>query len=154
MPRRIHPLRQSRLDVELDLMPVDRVFQRWATSVGSGLPTERWSDTHTQVPPLPDDAAIAVDRHICRSPERVRRFIHAWYRSQDASAVIAKRFGLSREGVYLYWRSVLWQSRAAFLAIPCVAKLMAASDTETPSPARLSQPRGATIIPDPVAEVA
>lgn len=125
MARRIHPLRQSRMDIELDLMPADRVFQRWATSVGSGLPTERWSETHTQVPPLPDDAAIAVDRHICRSPERVRRFIHAWYRSHDASSVIASRFGLSREGVYLYWRSVLWQSRAAFLAMPRVVKLMA-----------------------------
>lgn len=120
----IHPNRQSRLDIELDLMPTDRIFQRWARSVGSGVPAEQWSDMHTQASELPPEAAIFVDQYICHSPPQIKHFLHAWYRGQDPSAEIAKRFGFSREGVYLHWRAVLWSAKAVFDRTACVHELM------------------------------
>jgi len=122
--RIIHPGRPSRLDIELDLMPTDRIFQRWARSVGAGIPAEQWSDTHTQASELPPGAAIFVDQYICHSPHQVRQFLHAWYRGQDPSAEIARRFGFSREGVYLHWRAVLWSAKAVFERTDCVHVLM------------------------------
>jgi|SRR6185437_8130916 len=122
--RIVHPNRQSRLDIELDLMPTDRVFQRWSRSVGNDLPAEGWGENRSLATPLPNDAAIVVDQYICDLRDRERQFLHAWYRGQDASATIAKRFGMSPDAVYLYWRAILWAARAAFLAAPCVAHLM------------------------------
>lgn len=120
----IHPNRQSRLDIELDLMPTDRIFQRWARSVGNDLPVSDAGADRSQATPLPDDAAIVVDQYICGRAQTPRQFLHAWYRGQDSSADIAQRFGLTRDAVYMYWRAVLWAARATFLSTPCIAHLM------------------------------
>lgn len=124
MTRLIHPNRPSRLDIELDLMPTDRIFQRWARSIGKGLPAERWSDTHTQANELPPDAAIFVDQYVCHSIPQIRKFLHAWYRGQDPSCEIARRLSFSREGIYLHWRAVLWQAKGVFERADCVHELM------------------------------
>jgi hypothetical protein len=124
MPHLIHPRRQSRLDIELDLMPTDRIFQRWARSVGNEVASQGWGEERSQATPLPEDAAVAVDQAICGTSGKVRKFLHAWYRGQDASATIAQRFGMSRDEVYLYWRAVLWAFRDRFLAMPSVSPLM------------------------------
>lgn len=137
--RRLHPGRLSDLDIEADLMPPDRVFQRWARAI-AGRPICRkckaekshcvcarpeWADAPgSQVPELPTDAAIWVDRYVCSRPERMRKFLHSWYRGQDASAVIAKRFNVGRNEVYALWRATLIVARADFLKEPSVASLM------------------------------
>lgn len=122
--RIVHPNRPSRLDIELDLMPTDRIFQRWARSVGCGMPTEQWSDTHTQATELPPEGAIFVDQYVCHSPAQIRQFLHAWYRGQDPPAEIARRFGFSREGIYLHWRAILWQAKGVFERADGVRELM------------------------------
>jgi len=123
--RRLHPGRLTDLDIDADLMPTDRILQRWARSVGCGLPEEAWDGTPQSRPPeLPPDAAIWVDRYLCRSHERMRKFLHSWYRGQDASAVIAKRFNVGRDAVYQLWRDYLAVCREAFIAEPCVEHLM------------------------------
>lgn len=111
-------------------MPVDRVLQRWARSVGCGMPVEEWDGTQSRPTELPTQAAILVDRFVCSSPKLMRDFLHAWYRSQHASAVIAKRFSVGRDEVYTLWRNYLRLARPAFLAIPCVAELMVVKDLE------------------------
>ena len=122
--RRLHPGRLTDLDVEADLMPADRILQRWARSVGCGMPEEKWDGTQSRPNELPQDAAIWVDRYVCTRGERMRKFLHSWYRGQDASAVIAKRFNVGRDEVYALWRATLIVARRDFLAEPCVACLM------------------------------
>lgn len=121
--RRLHPGRLTNMDLVLDLLPTDRIFQRWARSVGSGLDLP-WEGEHGGPSPLPEDAAMWVDRYVCDMHPAMKKFIHSWYRGQDASAVIAKRFCIGRDAVYTRWRSYLWIARADFLREPCVASLM------------------------------
>lgn len=122
--RRLHPNRRTDLDIEADLMPADRILQRWARSVGCGMPDPVWDGTQSRPNELPPDAAIWVDRYVCSRPDRMRKFLHSWYRGQDASAVIAKRFNVGRDEVYTLWRATLIAVRQDFLAEPCVACLM------------------------------
>lgn len=105
-------------------MPADRVLQRWARSVGCGMPDTEWDGTQSRPNELPPDAAIWVDRYVCSRADRMRKFLHSWYRGQDASAVIARRFNVGRDEVYALWRATLIVARRDFLAEPCVARLM------------------------------
>lgn len=116
-------MRRNRFDVEPELIPADRILQRWARSVGCGMPNAEtyWESRPTE---LPTDAAIWVDRYVCSRPDRMRKFIHSWYRGQDASAVIAKRFSVGRDEVYALWRACLIVASKSFLDEPCVANLM------------------------------
>jgi hypothetical protein len=76
----------------------DRICQRWAVSIGMGLPTDVWMDgIASRPPPLDDDTAIIVDQLILKSPERTRRLIRAWYCTSMAQPVLAKRFNLAGE---------------------------------------------------------
>jgi hypothetical protein len=114
----------SRLDIDTELMATDRILQRWARSVGCGMPVHDWDGVSSRPTELPKDAAIWVDRYVCSRQEKMRQFIHAWYRSQDASAVIARRFRLGRQEVYILWHAVLAKASVDFLGEPCVSKLM------------------------------
>lgn len=122
--RRLHPNRLTELDIEADLLPADRILQRWARSVGCGVPDERWDWAQSRPNELPHEAAIWVDRYVCSRADRMRKFLHSWYRGQDASAVIAKRFNVGRDEVYALWRATLMVARADFMREPCVANLM------------------------------
>lgn len=122
--RMLHRGRLTDLDVEEDLVPADRIFQRWARSVGCGMPDVVWEGTQSRPSELPEDAAIWVDRYVCSRADRMRKFLHSWYRGQDASAVIAKRFNVGRNEVYALWRATLIVARRDFLMEPCVANLM------------------------------
>lgn len=118
-------MKRLELDVIAELLPTDRIFQRWARSVGCGIPEPEWDGTPAaQANELPPDAAIWVDRYVCTAPERMRRFIHSWYRSQDDSSVIARRFGCGRHEVYVLWRAYLHTAKPDFEGEPCVSSLM------------------------------
>lgn len=124
--RRLHPSRLTDIDIEADLLPADRIYQRWARSVGCGLPEEAWDGVQSRPTELPTDAAIWVDRYVCTRADRMRKFIHSWYRGQDASAVIANRFNVGRDAVYMLWRDYLAISREDFAKARCLAHLMSA----------------------------
>lgn len=99
-----------------ELMPTDRVFQRWAVSIGMGMATEEWDDRPVSRPPPLDDAtAIVVDQTILRGTSRYRRIVRSWYKTPTPSTTIAESLGLSRAGLYLEWRCSLFYFREEFL---------------------------------------
>jgi len=86
----------------------DRICQRWAVSVGMGLPTTQWMDgLPSRPPPLDDATAIVVDKIILKSPPRTRRVIVKWYRTQLPQPVIAEQLGLSERTLITAWRLTL-----------------------------------------------
>lgn len=85
----------------VELLPVDRILQRWDVSIGSGLPSEAWDDNpRTSKPtPLDDDTATVVDQIILRLPKRTHQVIVAWYRTPQPIEVIAHKLNLSSTGL-------------------------------------------------------
>jgi len=73
------------------LKPVDRICQRWAVSIGDGLPNWAWDmPTKSRPPPLDDDTAIVVDQIIMkRCAPASRRLLVKWYRSDAPVSAIA-----------------------------------------------------------------
>lgn len=83
------------------LLTTDRVLQRWAVSVGYGLPTEDWDDQPRPKPaPLPDDVAIVVDQCILQSPPKTQKLITRWYKTPQPVEAIARELGMSPRNVY------------------------------------------------------
>lgn len=111
-------LRSGRGDLrQLDtvLAPVDRIMQRWAVSIGQGLPSEEWDDSSRSRPPALDDAtAVVVDQIVLKTPMGPQRLIRAWYKTPQSSKVIADSLKLSVGGLYLEWRAALTYLRIKF----------------------------------------
>lgn len=79
-----------------DLLPTDRILQRWDVSIGTGLPSERWDDTKRARPtPLDDDTATIVDQIILKLPKLTHQVIVAWYRTPEPTEVIARKLKMS-----------------------------------------------------------
>lgn len=100
-----------------ELAPTDMIMQRWAVSVGDGMPTEgEWNDEpQAKVPPLDDETAIIVDRLIMHQLlPRQRKFAFRWWKSRLPREVIAEELGLSRTSLTLERRSLLWYLRGLF----------------------------------------
>jgi hypothetical protein len=97
-----------------ELATTDRICQRWAVSVGMGLPTDQWMDcVASRPPPLDDVTAIVVDQIILKSPEKTKRVVVKWYRTQLPQPIIAEQLGLTERTLvtacqlslnYLQWR--------------------------------------------------
>jgi hypothetical protein len=105
-------------DAKLDvgLMPVDRIEQRWAVSIGAGLPSGAWDDAPaSKPPPLDDDMAIVVDQINLHAPPRRRMLLQSWYKSPLPAGTIAQNLNVSRAGLYLEWRAALDYLRIQFL---------------------------------------
>lgn len=97
-------------DLDPDLMPVNRIMQRWAASVGMGLPNDECEPV-SRPPPLDDSSAIVVDQIVNRSPVRYRRLILPWYKGDGSSTTIAENLGVNRSGLYFEWRCSLFYVR-------------------------------------------
>jgi len=80
-----------------ELLPVDRILQRWDVSIGTGLPSEAWDDNPrtSKPPPLDDDTATVVDQIILKLPKRTNQVIVAWYRTPQPTEVIARKLNMS-----------------------------------------------------------
>jgi|KBSMisStaDraftv2_1062788.scaffolds.fasta_scaffold429818_2 hypothetical protein len=99
-----------------DLVLTDRLLQRWAVSIGDGLPSESWDDVPgAKPPPLDDETAVLVDKIVLKSPEDKRQFVRKWYKTNEPREVIAKALHLPRRGMNLVWFSVLEYLRGQFL---------------------------------------
>lgn len=93
----------------------DRICQRWAVSVGMGLPTEIWMDgIASRPPPLDDDTAIVVDQTILKSPPRTKRLIVGWYRTPVPQSVLANNCGLTTRTLVTGWHLSLSYLRWRF----------------------------------------
>ena len=94
-------LGQSVLGVlPVELIPTDRICQRWASSVGTGLPAEIWGDDlKSRPPPLDDWTVTIVDKAIIHSPYPHNVIIPKWYRTPTPTYLIAKGLGMSERGL-------------------------------------------------------
>ena len=91
--------------VPVEFATTDRICQRWAVSVGLGLPTDLWQDSvASRPPPLDDDTAIVVDQIILKSPTKTRKVIVKWYRTQLPNTVIAEQLNLTPRTLETAWR--------------------------------------------------
>lgn len=91
--------------LEPELVPVDRILQRWAVAIGNGLPTEEWDDRRRSLPPpLDDDLAVIVDQAVLRSPSRTKQVIFAWYKTPVPVRQLARKLKLSPDNLYVAWR--------------------------------------------------
>lgn len=98
-----------------ELILVDRICQRWAVSVGSGLPSDDWDDTRkARLSELDPETAIVVDQIIEKLPIKYHTLCVRWYKSPTPRSVIAKLIGLPRSTVYVEWRCLLWYLRGLF----------------------------------------
>lgn len=105
----MHPATQLRAVLErrmvrgaipVELMPADRILQRWASAGGTGMPADSWDDARaSRLPPLDDATAILVERIINSRPPRQRRLLRAWYRSPTSTCQIAQRMRTSTTGL-------------------------------------------------------
>lgn len=102
-----------------ELIPTDRLLDRWSVSQGSDDAFLKWSDEapRSRPPPLDDDTAIVVDKIVMHSQVQTKKFICRWYlRPNEPMSVLAQALGLHRDSVLMRWRSSLWAMRREFLA--------------------------------------
>jgi hypothetical protein len=102
--------------LDLVLVPTERVLERWAVGSGDGLPGDEWDDTRksSRLSPLDDYTHIVVDQLILKAPDRYRRLARRWYCGTGATVTIQQDFGLTRHGLYLEWRCTLYYFKEAF----------------------------------------
>ncbi len=94
--------------VPVEFATTDRICQRWAVSVGLGLPTDLWQDAmQSRPPPLDDDTAIVVDQIILKSPEKTRKILVKWYRTQMPNTIIAEQLHLTPRTLETAWKLAL-----------------------------------------------
>jgi hypothetical protein len=101
-------------DLPPELVPVELILQRWAVSIGDGLPREMWDEIPSaRMPPLDDDTAIIVDQQYLRSPPRTKLFVKTWYKAPAPRRTLATTWGMTEEAVercrpivlnYMRWR--------------------------------------------------
>ncbi len=83
----------------------NRICERWAVSVGLGLPTDyfRDDDLISRPPPLDDDTATVVDQIILKCPPKTKQVVVKWYRTDLPDEVIAQQLGLTPRAVGQAW---------------------------------------------------
>lgn len=101
-------------DLPPELVPIELIHQRWAVSVGDGLPREKWEEIPSaRMPPLDDPTAIVVDQQIMRSPPRTQLFIRTWYKAPAPIRTLATKWDMAENSVircrpivlnYMRWR--------------------------------------------------
>ena len=102
--------------LDFDLMATDRIWSRWAVSIGSGLPVEEWDETpRSRLTPLDDLTACIVDQIYCKSPDRTKKLLACWYKGTSGPGVLARKLGIRDEaGLFMEWRIVLRWSKVKF----------------------------------------
>lgn len=95
-------------DVPEELRTTDRILQRWAVSIGMGLPSDEWDENpKSRPPPLDDTTAIVVDQIVVRSPPLTNSLICEWYKKPTPCPVMAKNRRMSLKSLYYSHRVAL-----------------------------------------------
>lgn len=81
-----------------ELLPVDRIMQRYWVANGNGVQAAAWDENprYSKPPPLDDDTATVVDRIFVRLEPRARKLLTDWYGSPLPTYVIAKSLKMSQ----------------------------------------------------------
>jgi hypothetical protein len=99
-----------------ELMPADRIMQRWAVSIGNGMPSEDWElQPKSRPTALDDESSMIVDHLVQRAPIRYRMLLLPWYKGTGSSTTIQEKLGVTRHGLYLEWRCALFYMRQEIL---------------------------------------
>jgi len=107
-------LRRNAMDPEL--MPTNRLMERWAVSVGGGLPTKDWDDSpRSRPPPLDDETAVKIDRIVQALRPRQHRLAVLWWKTPTPAEAVASELGLSsRSNIYPHVNGLLQYLRGRF----------------------------------------
>lgn len=109
-----------------ELLPTNRVFERWAVGSGNGLESHEWDDSRKEarLTPLDDATHIVVDQTILKGSKRLsvdavrhgryRALVRQWYCGTGSTTTMADRSGLTRDGLYFEWRCSLLYFRDQF----------------------------------------
>lgn len=116
-----------------ELIPVDRILQRWAVSVGDGLHDQPWAEVPvSKVSILDDQMAIVVDQLVLRSEPTTRKLVELWYRTPMPKEAIARKIHVEPDVVYVRWNSALYYFRDRFSQSPLTGlRKLVAADVET-----------------------
>lgn len=81
-----------------ELVPVDRIMQRYWVANGNGTQVDVWDDNprYSRPPPLDDDTATVVDRIFVSLGPIARKLLEDWYGSPLPTYVIAKKLKMSQ----------------------------------------------------------
>lgn len=99
--------------IPIELIPVDRIMQRWDSAHRGGYPVEDY-DPVSRPPPLDDDTCMVVDDIIRVTPPKSKRILVAWYRRPFPTKVIADQLGLSPRSLEKQWLLALHFLRYRF----------------------------------------
>lgn len=103
--------------LDIELIPTNRILERWAVVTGSGMASDEWDDSRkSRLDPLDDATAIVVDQIILKATNKRYSFlVRQWYCGTGSSTTIAQRLGVSRTGLYFEYRCALFYFREQFL---------------------------------------
>jgi|GEM_PF-3201353 len=106
---------QRLTQLDLELVPTNRVMERWAAGSGDDLPSEPWDDSRkSRLSPLDGRTHTVVDQIYLRAPFRYHDFARRWWCGTGAVVTLANELGLSRAGVYLELRCTLFYFKGEF----------------------------------------
>lgn len=91
-----------------ELLPINRIMERWAVSVGSGLTADDEWEPSSRPTPLDDASSTVVDQIVIHAPNRYRLLLLPWYKGTGSSTTIQEKLGVTRHGLYLEWRCSLF----------------------------------------------
>jgi hypothetical protein len=91
-----------------ELIPVDRIMQRWDTAHRGGYPMETDKDPISRPPALDDQTTIVVDDIVRVTPPLSRRIIMLWYRSETPNYLIARQLNCTPESLNEQYKLVLY----------------------------------------------
>lgn len=106
---------QQLAQLDIVLVPTNRILERWAVGSGDGIPSDEWDDSRkTRLSPLDDGTHIVVDQIILKAPSVYSHLARRWYCGVGNTFVLAAEMGLSRSGLYLEWRCALFFFKREF----------------------------------------
>ena len=108
-PISLRQMRHYVYELPIPLRVTDRLLQRWAHSIGDGLPSEMWEDRRgaSRVSPLDDELATVIDRIVLSAPEHLQQLFKWWYKTSIPVTEIERRWGVGREEVIRRWEAAL-----------------------------------------------
>jgi hypothetical protein len=95
--------------VPTEFATTDRILQRWAVSIGTGVQSDQWQDMppRSRPPPLDDHSAIIMDQIVMRSQPKTKAIIFKLYRTDLPNSAIASMLNLTESTLQVAWEMSL-----------------------------------------------
>lgn len=106
----------SDLALPPELIPVDRIMQRWDSAHRGGYPLTEDKDPVSRPPPLDDDTTMVIDDILRVTPPKSKNILIQWYRSDMPNYKIAKKLGCTERSLTKQHRLALHFLRHRFIS--------------------------------------